>query len=490
MEKQFASDELVEAVFKIIKANAEKDEKIFRKFIEEYFDYELRKKTYDRKTFFTTNENEIKQYLTNTPLNKNIFNLNIFTKTKLINDEFFFNPKISLTEKQNLINSHSIRYDIKFPKDITNDNFKLFISLIPIEDLLKLYQKFSKDKEKLKIIKEYKPELFDLIEESIKNNPSDPEKYFHSSLFKIYGHISAVYNKSNEEYECRRLLPDDFSLIDKGRFYSEYNIDCTESNIYKKYENLIYGNRKAIDYSCEIGICLTSSNGVAQYHVFNSIVEDLISRLTEIYDVNDIVETMKKLVNNEVVDTEKLENLEKFIKGFKTVFRNHEGGSYFDPYHDYFKAISKEDCLLKISNRFSDIFDYVQTLINKYNYQVFDNTYIYEPTSESELDKTWKIYLSNSKDKVEELTIYFKKDLSDEEITKIIEKELSNIRKIEYNSRLRNTPIYNEGKMSEINFTAVNPKYPSFTAITVEEEIRREEKFKTEKENKNIETER
>lgn len=490
MEKQFASDELVEAVFKIIKASAEKSEDIFRKFIEEYFDYELRRKTYDRKTFFIANENEIKKYLKNTPLNKNIFNLNIFTKTSLINDEFFFNPKISLTEKQNLINTHSIRYNIKFTKDMSNDDFKLFISLIPIEDLLKLYKKFNKDKEKLEIIKEYKPELFDLMEESIKNNPSDPEKYFHSSLFKIYGHIPAIYNKSTDRYECRRLLPDDFPLIDKGRFYSEYNINCPESNIYKKYENLIMGNSKERDFYFEISTCLTSSNGVAQYHVFNSIVEDLILKLTKTYDVNDIVETMKKLVNNEVVDSKKLENLEEFIKGFKIVFRDHEGGSYFDPYYDYFQAISKEENLLKISKRFSDIFNHVQTLINKYNYQIFDNTYIYEPTSENELDKTWKIYLSSSKDKIEELTICFKKDFSDEEIMKIIEKELRNSRKIEYNNRLRSTPIYNEGKMSEINFTAVNPKYPSFTAITVAEEIKREEKGKTEKENKNIETER
>ena len=490
MEKQFASDELVNTMFEIIKQNAKSSKEIFNDFIYKYIGHNAKPENHDRKTFFETNENDIKKFLKTKSPNEDVFNLNFYSNINKIYDTFFFNPNISLSEKQNLINSHSVRYNFDFSKNRSNDYFKLFISLIPIEDLFKLYVQYQKDNEKIEIIKKYKPEIFNLIEESFEKYPEYPEKYFRSFLFEKIGYISADYIKHNNNYQCKQILPDKFRRIDEGRFYDEFNIDCPERNLYSKFEKLHWGNAKEKSFGYEISRRLTSDNGVAQYHIFSGIKIELTKRLNEIYKVEDMIDSMKKIVNNEILESSKLKDIENFVKGFQTVYKYHDGGSFFDPYRSYFEAISKEKDFSKLNMSFVDFFNHIQKLIDKYHYQVFDNTYIVEPESENDLDKIWKIYLPKSKSDLEELTIYIKKDFSNEEIIDIIDKEIRRNLLMDKNKTLHISCEYNDGKVSEINFFAINAKTPSFTAITVAEEIKREEKSRIENENKNIEIER
>ena len=42
-----------------------------------------------------------------------------------------------------------------------------------------------------------------------------------------------------------------------------------------------------------------------------------------------MIDSMKKLVNNEVLKSDKLKNIESFVKGFKTVYKCHDGDSFF-----------------------------------------------------------------------------------------------------------------------------------------------------------------
>lgn len=488
MEIRYPSDELAKAMLDLI-------------FLKPYYNIlfliELYKKDRDDTTSIELGElikipiEEIFDKLKNTPLNHDVFNLNRYKPQEEVAKHFFFNDKISLEEKQFLVNTLSIRNKclITSPDDDLLD-FKLKVQLFPMEDLFLFKMYFAENEEAQKILEEINPTVFKLIKETECENRREWQKEFHHSLFEQFNHIAATFDLEKEIYDVNILRFEDYEMLEVCPFYEEYNIPVPDSKLYNYRENPEHKNQKWEDFYEKTIHVVYKSNASARYHIFNRVYDDICEKLQETYPQDEIVDIIKKIINDEIINKNELHKIQEFIKGFLEVDSRHVGQSYIEPYIPYCTAISETDEFKKTGINFPNFFNHIQKLIDKYHYQVFDNTYIVEPESENDLDKIWKIYLPKSKSDLEELTIYIKKDFSNEEIIDIIDKEIRRNLLMDKNKTLHISREYNDGKVSEINFFAINAKTPSFTAITVAEEIRREEKGKTEKENKNIETER
>lgn len=350
--KEYPSDALVDGVFNILK---EKDVN-FRYYnfhdLENFVDENFKGKEFfeeEQRKFFDKYEKEIKNMIRTKPLDDEIFNLNHFSISgKQLVDYFFCNSEISLEEKQKLINEFAIRpykpfWDVS--KSVTNKNLIMRMQLSPIEDLFNFYKKLEEYPNKLKIVKEYNPEITKAIEESISKYEDyfDQKESVNKYLFENFDHIAGVSSYSNK-FEPESLGYDFFYILKKGFLYNQYNVNCAESMLYRKVHSLKGGGFKEDAAYYEWDNKARENPGV-RWHTMENIQDDVIEKMHAQYPVKEIVNLIGDVYKENKINEDNLRILENFLTGFDVIDSNHYGQTYLFVYKDYFKEMFENEKL-------------------------------------------------------------------------------------------------------------------------------------------------